>query len=50
MAGFKNEKFVHVKYYAHGGLGDASGRDAENAAAIVDSDVMDIDAGMVVEK
>lgn len=48
--GFKNEKFQHVKYYAHGGLGDGSGKSADNAAAIVDSDVMAIEAGTVIEK
>lgn len=50
MAGFKNEKFMVVKYYAHGGLGDASGKSSDNAATIVDGDVMAIEAGMVIEK
>lgn len=50
MPGFKNEEFKHVKYYAHGGLGDGSGKSADNAAAIVDGDVMTIEAGMVIEK
>lgn len=50
MPGFKNEKFHHVKYYAHGGLGDRSGNSADNAAAIADSDVMAIDGEMLIEK
>lgn len=50
MAGFKHEKFQHVKFYEHGGKGDASGKSADNAATIVDGDVMTIDAGMVIEK
>lgn len=41
---------MNTKYYAHGGSGDASGKSADNAATIVDSDIMDIQAGMVVEK
>lgn len=48
---FKHEKFMHKKYYAHGGLGDGSGLSADNAAAIVDdASLMIIEAGMVIEK
>ena len=49
-SGFRKEKFQAVKYYAHGGLGDGSGISLDNAAAIVDGDVMAIEAGTVIEK
>lgn len=48
--GFKHEKFHVVKYYAHGGLGDGSGKSPDNAAAIVDGDVMAIEAESLIEK
>lgn len=44
---FKNEEFVHLKYYAFGGSG--SGVSAADPASPVDSDVMILEAGMVVE-
>lgn len=44
---FKNEEFVHIKYYAFGGSG--SGVSAADPASPVDSDVMVIDDGMVIE-
>jgi len=43
---FKNEEFVHVKYYAFGGSG--SGNSASDPASPVDSDVLAIPAGTVV--
>lgn len=50
MAGFKHEKFQQVKYYEHGGKGDFSGKSADNAAKILDGDIMAIEAGTVIEK
>lgn len=50
MSAFKHEKFMKVKYFEHGGKGSGSGASADNAAAIVDGDVMPIEAGMVIEK
>lgn len=47
---FKQEHFMEVKYYEHGGKGSATGASADNAAAIVDGDVMTIEAGMIIEK
>jgi len=44
---FKNEKFLKVKYYAFGGSG--GGASAADPASPVDSDVMAIEAGMVIE-
>lgn len=44
---FKNEEFLKVKYYAYGATG--SGASASDAAAVSDSDVMKLEAGMVVE-
>lgn len=44
---FKNEKFLKVKYYAFGGTG--TGASAADPASPVDSDVMAIEAGMVIE-
>lgn len=50
MAGFKHEEFKKVKYFEHGGKGDFSGNSESNAAKILDGDIMDIEAGMVIEK
>lgn len=50
VAGFAGEKFRVVRYYAHGGSGDNSGLSENNAATIVDGDVMAIPAGTVIEK
>jgi len=47
--GFKKQKFQEVFYLEHGGKGDASGRSADNAAAISTRDVFAIPAGAVVE-
>lgn len=48
---WKNEKFVKVAYYEHGGKGSGSGLDADNAHSIAaDHDIMAIEAGMVIEK
>lgn len=46
-AAFKNEHWLKVKYYAYGGSG--SGASAAQPASAVDSDIMSIDAGMVVD-
>lgn len=48
--GFKNEKFRNVFYFEHGGKGNQSGMSVENAKPIVDTDIMSIQPGMVVEK
>lgn len=48
--GFKNEKFINTFYFEHGGVGGMTGLSAENAKPIVDTDIMSIPAGMVVEK
>lgn len=44
---FLNEEFLKVKYYAFGGSG--AGASAADPASPVDSDVMAIEAGMVIE-
>lgn len=44
---FKNEEWVQVKYFAFGGSG--SGASALDPASPVDGDIMNFDAGMVVE-
>ncbi len=43
---FKKEQFMEVVYYAHAGTG--TGASAADPKAIVDGDVMPIEAGMVV--
>lgn len=45
---FAKQKFQKVVHYAHGGAG--SGLSASNPKPLVDGDVMDLEAGMVVEK
>lgn len=47
--GFAGEKFMEVVYFEHGGKGALSGRDAGNAKAIADTDLMTIAAGTVIE-
>lgn len=47
--GFANEKFIKTFYFEYGGKGSQSGLDAGNAKAIADTDIMAIDAGMVIE-
>ena len=49
-ATFSNEKFVKVFYFEYPGKGSQSGLSAGNAKAIADTDLMAIEAGMVIEK
>jgi hypothetical protein len=49
-AGWAGEPFRKIVYFEHGGKGAGSGNDAGNAKAIVDADVMAIEAGTVIEK
>jgi hypothetical protein len=48
MSGFKKEAFQKVVYFSHDGSG--AGGSPDDALAIVDGSVMDIDAGMVIEE
>jgi len=45
-----NEKFRKTFYFEHGGKGGLTGLDDANAKTIVDTDLMAIEAGMVIEK
>lgn len=45
-----NQKFEKVLYFEHGGKGAKTGLDADNAMAIIDQDIMSIEAGTVIEK
>lgn len=45
--GFKNEKFLKVKYYAFGGSG--SGASAADPASPVDSNICQLAPGLVIE-
>lgn len=48
---WKNQKFLQVFFYEHGGKGQGTGLDADNAHSLAaDHDVMSIEAGMVIEK
>lgn len=47
--GFKGQKFMEVVYFEHGGKGALSGKDAGNAKAISDTDLMTIAAGTIIE-
>ena len=47
-AQFSKAKFQNVVYFAHGGAGN--GASASNPKPLVDADVMDLEAGMVVER
>lgn len=48
--GFAGEKFRKTFYLEHGGKGDQNGLDAANAKPFSDTDLMSIEAGMVIEK
>jgi hypothetical protein len=47
---FKKEEYSQEVFYAHGGLGDMSGKSADNAKAMADSDAIAIPAGLLLEK
>lgn len=48
--GFAGEKFTKTFYLEYNGKGEQTGLDAANAKAFVDTDLMPIEAGMVIEK
>jgi hypothetical protein len=50
FVGHAGERFRKVFYLAHGGSGDNSGIDENNALPLTDADLMSIPAGTIIDK